>query len=207
MGSLNCPACDGELRPTKWYAVELDICDACHGIWFDFGEMVLVADSDSLENIDRQFVGEYRASSADEMARELASGGQRHCPKDKTPLDRHEWMGESRIVLDYCPQCSGTWMDAGELEGYTQAQKEWKPPEPAEEQLAEIRTFHREMREFRESVPELTQVDRNPEQADLFTRFEHEGGWHIDRFGDFLWRLKMFGEKTLAAGKKEWYDR
>jgi Zn-finger nucleic acid-binding protein len=36
-----------------------------------------------------------------------------HCP-DHLMIKMH-FMGESRILLDYCQQCGGIWVDGGEL--------------------------------------------------------------------------------------------
>lgn len=139
---LKCPVCDGRpLDHFTWKGTMVDVCRSCHGIWFDFGEMKQIADSDTLAAIDRAFQGEYAESSVESLE-------QKACPVDGTPLERHEWGEDSRIVMDYCTLCSGTWLDAGELEGYTQLLKKLEQePEQLDAILAEVNQERLETRE------------------------------------------------------------
>lgn len=36
---IACPCCRGEMRPVVESGVEIDICDLCHAIWLDPGEL------------------------------------------------------------------------------------------------------------------------------------------------------------------------
>lgn len=40
---LHCPRCDGHLVERKFHGVTIDVCDRCRGVWFDAGEMALLA--------------------------------------------------------------------------------------------------------------------------------------------------------------------
>lgn len=35
---MDCPKCLGALRPVTCQGTEIDRCEKCQGIWFDFGE-------------------------------------------------------------------------------------------------------------------------------------------------------------------------
>lgn len=37
-----------------------------------------------------------------------------NCPIDKTPLEKKIYEGN--VEIDFCPECAGIWLDAGELE-------------------------------------------------------------------------------------------
>jgi Zn-finger nucleic acid-binding protein len=111
---LTCPTCKTELYPFQWHKVMVDICGSCSGVWFDFAEMYAAVESDSLENVDAAFAGAYQ----ERPVAVSMEGDDRQCPRDGTTLKRHEWDGDSKIVMDYCEACEGTWLDAGELEGY-----------------------------------------------------------------------------------------
>lgn len=41
-----CPKCDGILIATQFEAVNIDVCDKCHGVWLDPGELALIAHHD-----------------------------------------------------------------------------------------------------------------------------------------------------------------
>ena len=130
---LYCPACSEKtgLKPTQWKDVSLDVCPACHGIWFDVSEMLLVAQRDELSAIDQAFEGSFTPPAIDEAMQ----GAERRCPLDESKLIRHVWGEKTAVVMDWCDICGGTWLDPGELEGYVQALQEFSDeiPEVAEE--------------------------------------------------------------------------
>lgn len=37
--SLQCPRCDGSLKPSTFEEVEIDTCEKCGGVWLDSGEL------------------------------------------------------------------------------------------------------------------------------------------------------------------------
>lgn len=40
---LKCPKCDGTLHETNYENVKIEVCDGCHGVWLDAGELAQVA--------------------------------------------------------------------------------------------------------------------------------------------------------------------
>ena len=43
---MKCPRCDGRLFETDYEQIKIDVCDKCHGVWFDPGELAQVIDKD-----------------------------------------------------------------------------------------------------------------------------------------------------------------
>jgi uncharacterized protein len=43
---IKCPRCDGQLMEADYEHVKIDVCDKCHGVWFDAGELTQVIDKD-----------------------------------------------------------------------------------------------------------------------------------------------------------------
>jgi len=39
----DCPLCRSSMRVVEHASIELDVCDACHGVWLDPGELELLA--------------------------------------------------------------------------------------------------------------------------------------------------------------------
>ena len=37
--ALKCPKCDGNLVASNYENIKIDVCNKCHGVWFDAGEM------------------------------------------------------------------------------------------------------------------------------------------------------------------------
>ncbi len=42
--------------------------------------------------------------------------GRIDCPRDGAPMVKVDFNIDTEIILDYCRQCRGFWLDAGELE-------------------------------------------------------------------------------------------
>jgi hypothetical protein len=40
---VECPKCDGHLTPSKFDAIEIDVCNKCGGVWLDPGELTQIA--------------------------------------------------------------------------------------------------------------------------------------------------------------------
>lgn len=122
-----CPVCQSALKPFRFHEIDTDLCEKGCGVWFDESEMKRVEESDTLENIDHAFPGQYIKQNAKPDPKAQA----RKCPVDHTPMFNFEWNVGSGIVLDKCETCDGIWMDAGELEGYCKFIKDFykHPPE------------------------------------------------------------------------------
>ncbi len=139
---MACPVCNEPLHAFGFHNIELDICQVNQcGIWFDQHELSAVELSDTLENIDQAFEGEYKTKSLDKSFSE----GERCCPRDGSILEKYHWNLGSGIVFDRCREDQGIWVDSGELEGYANYVKRFRAkgiqasPE-LKKQLAQIET-------------------------------------------------------------------
>jgi ribosomal protein L31 len=43
---LECPKCDGTLMEADFQNIKIDVCNKCHGVWFDAGELAQVIEHD-----------------------------------------------------------------------------------------------------------------------------------------------------------------
>jgi Zn-finger nucleic acid-binding protein len=90
-----------------------DTCDKCGGMWLDKGE---------LNKIALQTPGSVEACSVETLHAELKISPHSYEPfppkclrcQDQAMVKMH-FMGEARILLDYCDKCGGIWVDGGEL--------------------------------------------------------------------------------------------
>ena len=100
---MKCPRCKSDLMVVEYEDIELDYCNTCGGLWFDRGEMDLLAGKSGAEPV------ELRPAPGVREAR-------LRCPTCRTYMDKRH-MGETQPVLvDQCPACGGLWLDHGELE-------------------------------------------------------------------------------------------
>jgi hypothetical protein len=42
----DCPKCDGKLVETDYENVKIDVCNQCHGVWLDAGELAQIMHKD-----------------------------------------------------------------------------------------------------------------------------------------------------------------
>ncbi len=43
---VQCPKCDGNLHEADFEGIKIDVCDKCHGVWLDAGELAQVSQKD-----------------------------------------------------------------------------------------------------------------------------------------------------------------
>jgi Zn-finger nucleic acid-binding protein len=108
---MTCPACGHALSSRNAGGITVDVCDGgCGGIWFDRFE---------LQKVDEQ--SESAGAELLQVARDpniTVDPAERYrCPHctDGVVLMRHFWSVERAVTIDQCPECSGFFLDAGEL--------------------------------------------------------------------------------------------
>lgn len=100
---MKCPNCTGALKPINYKGVNVDKCDSCHGIWFDFSEI------DQLEDTEFAF-----DNLKNTMITRVKSGDQK-CAKCQATMQKFYYRWEE-LELEVCPSNHGFWLDAGEEE-------------------------------------------------------------------------------------------
>jgi len=98
-----CPVCkDTQLDAQRISAnIEVDSCAKCGGMWFDKGE-----------------IGEFTNFSEDipdfkRLVKEAKESAKK-CPACSLGLKEMKYTGSSQLLIDYCENCSGLWLDGGE---------------------------------------------------------------------------------------------
>ena len=43
---MQCPKCDGTLHETNFENIRIDVCNKCHGVWLDAGELAQITHRD-----------------------------------------------------------------------------------------------------------------------------------------------------------------
>lgn len=82
------------------HAIELDYCISCRGLWFDHGELDLLAELTGAN------------MSALDLLTSDAVRSRRVCPR----CDEHlEEISIGTLRIDRCPRRDGLWFDHGEL--------------------------------------------------------------------------------------------
>lgn len=137
---MDCPKCVGRLKEVKFSGKKPLVvyrCFACGGMWFDNGELAL-AINEELYDILKPEVEEEPIGD-DELKREVdLDKKETFCPRCsgakkmiKMPSPRNR-----NVIIDYCENCEGIWLDAGEFNKIIQ-------PFPFEVKLEHILDFFR----------------------------------------------------------------
>jgi len=100
---MNCPACGQPQVIVEHDGVELDLCLAGHGVWFDAQELGML-------------LGNGAAALEKDLAGLRHSGHGRPCPRCDRKMELITVPGTEKVTLDRCPRGHGLWFDDGELE-------------------------------------------------------------------------------------------
>ena len=101
---MNCPRCKSGLVVVEYSDVELDWCPECGGLWFDSGEMELLAKKTTDAPAEGGLCLTEPARTDEERLK---------CPLCRKKMDKR-MLGP--VIADVCPNCDGLWLDQGELE-------------------------------------------------------------------------------------------
>jgi len=103
---MDCPRCDVELVTKEINGVNVDYCTKGLGVFLHQGE---------LKKITHPTAGDVEFSSLEHF--DLSRVSDVKCPICKnSSMIEVNFVEYSDIVINYCPECSGIWLDKGALE-------------------------------------------------------------------------------------------
>ncbi len=101
---MDCPKCRRPLVVVERERIEVDLCPACPGLWFDAGELDLLAEKNGIPAAERDVSALPAADSAEKGF---------PCPRCDRAMEK-VWFDPGRTVLvDRC--IHGLWFDRGEV--------------------------------------------------------------------------------------------
>ena len=104
-----CPACKYDMLAVQYHDIELDYCNSCKGVWFDYGELELLIESHSLEETKAFLDGILNSQEA------VSSEKRRNCPVCGHKMRKTAIGGQPEILIDICRDEHGLWFDGGEV--------------------------------------------------------------------------------------------
>lgn len=105
-----CPACGNSLSLYAIFSMEFEGCPKCKGIWLIKDELRKLknkVDDGSLRWLNDKI---------ENMEKTSVVATKRSCVKCKITQMVSVIFGKSSILVDWCPQCHGMWLDRGEFE-------------------------------------------------------------------------------------------
>jgi len=102
-----CPKCGVAMSPIAAGDVTVDRCEQCQGLWLDKGERLkLLKDKKLVKQID---IGDEELGEAHDAIRDI------NCPRCGVPMYHVTDRAQKHIGFEFCRQCHGSFLDAGEL--------------------------------------------------------------------------------------------
>ncbi len=103
---MNCPKCRKPLIVAEREGIELDCCPWCRGLWFDSGEMDLLAEKLGLPASEHDPTGFALAATNEKL---------RCCPRCDGAMEKVYFDASRTILIDRCARGHGLWFDRDEL--------------------------------------------------------------------------------------------
>lgn len=111
---MQCPGCDNTLTEKSIEDVKVDECQQCKSIWFEDGKL---RDAKDITEPDTNWM-DFEIWQHEELfksePRNLA------CPKCSQNMVAVDY-DNTGVVINYCPQCRGTWLEKGEFKQIIEA--------------------------------------------------------------------------------------
>lgn len=104
---MDCIKCDGELVETVIDEVQVDRCNKCSGVWFDFGELKQVLDGSNIDNLRNEIDNNEGHDS--QKSKCPRCGGEGNMVQVTS-------LKNNGVHIDTCSVCYGQWLDGGEIE-------------------------------------------------------------------------------------------
>ncbi len=105
-----CPACGKNLNEYTLFSMRYEGCAACKGIWLIQDELRRL--KNKVENGSLRWLND----EIDNVEKTNVITTKRACVKCKNVKMVSVLFGKSSIVIDWCPQCHGMWLDKNEFD-------------------------------------------------------------------------------------------
>ncbi len=156
MSALLCPDCGIEMQVQRYYGVNVDVCPACAGVWFDEAELR------ALMQVDPLILLSIEENAVPDVVYSPEETVDRRCPRCAIRLHPYRYLYDSPIELDGCDQCHGFWVENGELRHVHEELLARRHSTPREEE-------QRRLAIARYAIESQEQVERANMLASLFT--------------------------------------
>jgi len=116
-----CPACSGNLDLYKVFRIKIEACSKCKGIFLDKDELRSLKDK-STKGSWQTF--RWMDDEVEEIENSNTVLSNRLCPKCTNVKFISTHFGNSNIIIEWCPNCKGLWLDRGEFQDILQFLKD-----------------------------------------------------------------------------------
>jgi len=108
-----CPACGASLNLYTVFSMPFEGCPKCKGIWLVKDELRKL--KNKVEDGSLRWLND----EIENLEKTSAISTKRLCPQCKNARMVSVTFGKSAVLIDWCQQCQGVWLDGGEFEAIT----------------------------------------------------------------------------------------
>lgn len=108
---MKCPNCANAMQTELYEGVEIDRCNICGGTWLDDGEIRTI-----VQEVQTEFTEEEKLSAFDRKGGDQRERKPIHCPKCNATMTTFQYLYNSGVFIDSCPNGHGIYLDNHELE-------------------------------------------------------------------------------------------
>jgi len=108
-----CPSCNAKLSLYKIFHIEIEACPKCKGIFLDKDELRYLKDKSTKGSWQSL---RWMDDEVEAIEKLKAMPSKRPCPKCSKTNFISTFFGDSKVILDWCPNCQGVWLDRGEFQ-------------------------------------------------------------------------------------------
>ena len=102
---MECRKCVARMERVVHQGIEVDRCTQCKGLWFDYLEKDTLRQARGAQAVD---TGSAVKGKRFDPIRQVS------CPRCNVPMQTVTDSQQSHIDYEVCPECEGTFFDAGE---------------------------------------------------------------------------------------------
>jgi len=114
---LKCPNCGAKLGRYELFGIQFEGCDRCRGIFLGRDGLRRLKDRHGPGEPDLRWLDD----DVEAVGRAPIAVSDRDCPRCPGHKLLTAICGDTRVLVDYCTECRGVWLDAGEFQDILQA--------------------------------------------------------------------------------------
>lgn len=128
---MDCPGCDHALQTVSYEGVQIETCESCGGEFVSGEELAHIVRAREQAFTPQQIaqidscMPVFGIADADATTRFS-------CPCCRAPMNPINYAGDTGVVVDRCPSCSGMWLEHSELEKVQMLLEKWEDAAPAQ---------------------------------------------------------------------------
>ena len=185
---IRCPADGAALDRYAFSRIEFEGCPTCHGMWLDKDELR------KLKNKINDGELHWLNREVNDIEKTTVISSSRPCPKCPSSKLRSVMFGQSGVVIDWCPDCQGIWLDRSEYDSISEYLRSEATSATAKEIREEL------AHDLKKIVTGEDPESRLAEAGDIAAALEALANTYIFDHPELYWLVTRVAESGRSIG-------